>query len=351
MENIIRQENQTNFGQARFMLASFMASKPNLFRTSLNNYVWTGKLVQLGVELRKHLFIATGEDYNFHSFERNEFVVKSESACATLNVRSYKGSEFDILKHVFTITLVAEDRVVEQIHESFCKFFVPDDEPTVMWGLIGSYGGIDYIPVTIPPYRYAPDEFYPYIPQGIENFFDAYMKSSSNVLVLFGAPGTGKTSALRNFIRKHNIDALITYDEQVISKDVFFLDFLMNDECDLIVLEDADTLLRSRETEDNKVMSKLLNASDGLVKLPDKKIVITANIATVNDIDSALIRPGRCFDVVEFRELTEAEAVAAAKAANIDWQPKGKKSYSLAELFNENAASAEKKSNKVKFGF
>jgi ATP-dependent 26S proteasome regulatory subunit len=42
-------------------------------------------------------------------------------------------------------------------------------------------------------------------------------------------------------------------------------------------------------------MSRFLNISDGLIKLPNKKLVFTTNVTNFENIDSALLRPGRCF--------------------------------------------------------
>ena len=65
----------------------------------------------------------------------------------------------------------------------------------------------------------------------------------------------------------------------------------------------------------------------------DKKLVFSTNLPSVRDVDSALMRPGRCFDVVEFRPLKrdEAEVVAAELGLVL---PDGSE-FTLAEMFNE----------------
>jgi hypothetical protein len=65
------------------------------------------------------------------------------------------------------------------------------------------------------------------------------------------------------------------------------------------------------------MMGKLLNTADGLVRT-NKKVILSANITHLENVDSALTRPGRCFDVLRFRELTVKEAAAAALAAGIE---------------------------------
>jgi ATP-dependent 26S proteasome regulatory subunit len=77
-----------------------------------------------------------------------------------------------------------------------------------------------------------------------------------------------------------------------------------------------------------------LNVGDGLITVKGKKLVFSTNLPSVNDVDPALIRPGRCFDIVSFRNYTKKEAKALAKKLNIDLKA-DKEEYSLAEIFHE----------------
>jgi len=103
------------------------------------------------------------------------------------------------------------------------------------------------------------------------------------------------------------------------------------------VVEDADILLTDRKHEGNKTMAKLLNVSDGLVKVANKKVIFTANLKTKREIDPALTRAGRCFDVVNFRDLTKAEAKLAAEVSGI---ADPEKSLPLCELFDKDYEEA-----------
>lgn len=184
------------------------------------------------------------------------------------------------------------------------------------------------------------DEYYPYIESGVNSFLTEYIDNSSPILILMGEPGTGKTSFVRNFIEKHDMNTLVTYDERIMNLDQFYIDFLTNVKQNLLVIEDADILLTSREEDRNRVMSKLLNLSDGIIKLASKKIIFTTNVININRIDEALIRPGRCFDVINFRKLNLREANKVSElnklpAFNVD------REYSLSEIFNRHERSAK----------
>ena len=103
-------------------------------------------------------------------------------------------------------------------------------------------------------------------------------------------------------------------------------------------MEDADLLLTSREDDGNKLISRFLNVSDGLIRVKNKKMIFTTNISDFSKIDHAIIRPGRCYDFMHCRPLTALEARAAAAVAGVSDPGK---SVSLAELFNGKKAGHE----------
>jgi ATP-dependent 26S proteasome regulatory subunit len=94
---------------------------------------------------------------------------------------------------------------------------------------------------------------------------------------------------------------------------------------------------------------------DGLVTTKGKKMIFSTNLPSIRDIDSALIRPGRCFDIVTFDQLDVAQANALADKLGVKLpvRTRGKETdkYSIAEVFNEQTANAEKSSANRKVGF
>lgn len=149
------------------------------------------------------------------------------------------------------------------------------------------------------------DEFYPFItkPDTLQSYYSRYLGSHSNVLVLIGPPGTGKTSFIKGLVNHDGAGAIISYDDAILRDDQIFADFMSGDE-KFLVLEDADTFLSSRQKSGNTIMHKFLNVGDGLMSTAEKKIVFSTNLPSVRDVDPALIRPGRCFDVIHFDKLS-----------------------------------------------
>ena len=192
------------------------------------------------------------------------------------------------------------------------------------------------------------DSLYPFIKEGVESYVDKFLNSPQPILILIGEPGGGKTSLIRYILTEMGKKAYVTFDENVMANDYVFGEFIDSVSSGAFVVEDADTLLRSRQ-DNNKLMAKFLNVSDGLISLGDKKLIFTTNLPSTKDIDPALMRPGRCFDVVNFRKLTVDEANKVCSDFKLEKLTENK-SYTLAEIFNREEVDKEEIESRG-FGF
>jgi len=196
-------------------------------------------------------------------------------------------------------------------------------------------------------YRKAIRAAYPWIKGDLDDYIDNYLNSDASVLILIGPPGLGKTTFIKNIIHRSGGDAKVAYDEKVMNDDGLFAGFI-DDDTRFLVMEDADAFLQSRE-EGNTMMHKFLNVSDGLISAADKKLIFSTNLPNINDIDAALMRPGRCFDVVQFRPLTVDEAQAVIDEAGAGSIPPNKTLISLAEIFSQQPSDTFRRKRPIGF--
>ena len=212
-------------------------------------------------------------------------------------------------------------------------------------------GDLSKITLPIKVGRKLVPEMYPIIPNGdIGQYIRDFIDSSANVLVMIGDAGLGKSALINEMILQARKPTQIVFDKEVMKMDSLYTSFInesLRDDGGLLVMEDADTILSDRIIENNTNMSRLLNMSDGIVDTSGAKFIFSANLKSKEEIDSALIRPGRCFDVLEFRNLTREEAEIAAKAVGTELFA-DKSSYTVAGIYNSKANRKEKK-NKVGF--
>jgi len=105
-------------------------------------------------------------------------------------------------------------------------------------------------------------------------------------------------------------------NEEILADDLFW-NTLKEEEYHLVFLDDLDYSLlprtqnisTSEDIQKNKFISNLLSFTDGIFdKVGNKtKFIITTN-RPVTDIDTAVLRKGRTFDILELRELKREEA-------------------------------------------
>lgn len=160
------------------------------------------------------------------------------------------------------------------------------------------------------------EEAYPSLGKSVGEFIEGYLKARETVLILQGPPGTGKTRLVRAILaamsKRKGDSAKIMYtaDKRALENDEIFVDFITGSH-DAFVIEDADHLLKAR-TSGNFELHRFLGIADGVVRAQSRKVIFTTNLPNINDIDDALLRPGRCHAVKNLRNLEPDEALRLA---------------------------------------
>ena len=182
-----------------------------------------------------------------------------------------------------------------------------------------------------------PADFMPVHDQIIERLNTA---KSKGLIILHGDPGTGKTTYIKHLISKISKRKIFVSPNMtnVISSPSFIraLDKRPNS---VLIIEDAESVLMTREEGRNDAVSNLLNLSDGLLAdCFNIQIICTFNTPLEN-IDPALLRKGRLIARYEFPKLSKerAKAIAAQLGAEIE----EKEDMSLADVFHPTDAISD----------
>jgi hypothetical protein len=198
--------------------------------------------------------------------------------------------------------------------------------------------------------RLPVQEMYPFLgEETLAAYYDRFLASQANILLLIGPPGTGKTTFIRGLLAHSNSSAIVTYDAAILEKDYLFARFI-EDETGVMVLEDSDNFLKAR-SDGNTMMHRFLNVGDGLVTTKGKKLIFSTNLPSIRDVDPALVRPGRCFDILNFAPLNVEQATKLADKLGTTYDKKDSGTYSIAEIFNKQLENNTNRKVGSKMGF
>ena len=147
------------------------------------------------------------------------------------------------------------------------------------------------------------------------------MESRAGRLILWhGAPGTGKTTAVRALSRAWSQWCQPHYvmdPEKLFAEPQYLLqvagldDGVDEDRWRLVIAEDCDEYLRAdAKLRAGASLGRLLNLCDGILGHGLKALVLLTTNEDVGRLHPAITRPGRCLSQVEFAPLSPAEARA-----------------------------------------
>lgn len=254
-----------------------------------------------------------------------------------------------------SITIEGDMAHVDAHHLMLAKIFSNDSLIHLEKLTMGTDGSLDSSGKFVERTKdiIAKDEYYPWLSSSVEKFSleslaEAFIKSSSNALLLYGERGTGKSTFIRTLLFLMQAKRNIMVTDEPTMRSQSFRNWLEHvDEDSVVVIDDADNIIGKRE-DGNESMVSLLNITSGVIP-KNIKIIISTNLGHLNHIDTALLRVGRMFAALEFKRLYGDDITAVRSIEGLPVIPRPAGGLTLAEVLNYEQLHREFKATKVGF--
>lgn len=190
-----------------------------------------------------------------------------------------------------------------------------------IWLLVNSSDGLYTKSITLSKKRFNIIDNYN------EDFADVHKvickrlskKGDKGLVMLFGKPGTGKTSYIRHLaarVKKKVIFLPLSIAGEITNPNL--ISILIDNPDSILIIEDAENIIIDREVYGMSPVSALLNISDGLLSdCLNIQIICTFN-TDISKVDKALLRKGRLIAMYEFKELEIQKAQSLSNKLGFD---------------------------------
>lgn len=160
------------------------------------------------------------------------------------------------------------------------------------------------------------------------------------VVIMEGAPGTGKTYAIRHIIKNicDNVKVIalpVSMVPELSGPSLLETLLHMSNSSEgktkfCFIIEDSDAIINSSDSQN---ISQILNLGDGIIgESLDSRMILTTNLKK-GHINKAITRPGRLASYIEFKDLSPE--MASNCAANLGSKKVYTQPVPLAEVYRE----------------
>lgn len=212
---------------------------------------------------------------------------------------------------------------------------------------------MDFEQLRIPTMKFNPLNYTPRIVAQYEEIVDSFnAPGKGKLLIMQGEPGTGKSSIIRSLMEDMKDQSTFIFLPTNMLTQIVTPSFLPalireseSDKSKVLIIEDADDCLVERATDNLGIISTLLNMTSGLLgDSLNLRVIATTNMKKA-DIDPALTRSGRLFDLMEFEALGPEQAyeLLVSLSDKDSTTIAAPKSGILADIYATAAASNKKK--------
>lgn len=322
----------------------------------------TQSVISYAVENAEDLiYLNKGMLYKFNEFlfkyrdtvERFLAEIAKEHSFEKYDLSNSNGLNIRVISDNFTLLIIYDDEMIRGygkakslelinkfniIYNNIIKNELSELNITMYSYYLNGMGGCEYVRSFFKNDFKPKKNYIPYI--DTDEMFKQFFGGDENILLLVGKSGTGKsklTSVAIEYLASIKVNSgnrtVATISDANILLNDFFWYQIRDNKIDLVILDDFDFMLGSRDSEDtkhNKFLSKFLTFTDGVRKNKIKFIVTTNQ--EYRDMDKAILRKGRLFDVIEMRELSLEEGLEIWKSEGITEPYPFENSVTIADL-------------------
>lgn len=184
----------------------------------------------------------------------------------------------------------------------------------------------------------------------VDTIIEDITSDKSGLIIFNSSPGAGKSSLIKYLaqeIQDKDFYFLNNNNIHILSNPEFTTYCLSNLKNCVLILEDCEKALMSRDVNKGFDISNILNITDGIMgDLLNLKIIATLN--TTDKLDTALLRKGRLIRQVTFNPLTEIQIINLSNS--LDIKIDNPKEMMLCDVYNyENTGTEVKQTMKIGF--
>ena len=371
--------------QYTFPLVTSFGEQPNAMRAALTHRA-ANLAFPHGVTR-----VCRNKELSFENLMTDPLLISSHRQATSLYWEALLGND-DVLVHITqsdsSAQVVAQARSPElatEFAERYAELSIPierkvaSDEVVMEFCHLGG-SGVRRTPrkIVCPTFEEVRTNYTPGVTATLERLCRVTAPAQGRLVLMWGAPGTGKTTAVRALAREwapwcktsyvldpealfgsseyfhevtlaegghhfSSIEDLIDsaeFDEDEDS--TALLQRTTTPEWRLLVVEDADELISAdAKVRAGQALSRLLNLTDGIVGQGMRTIVLITTNEPLSNLHPALSRPGRCLAQVEVGTFSRVEAHEwLSNLGRTDLaRALTKAEYSLAELYEVIGAS------------
>lgn len=270
---------------------------------------------------------------------------KFDSAYVFLWKDSYYNMDYNKKTNAITIASYFLDPEVGELLKELEKDYITKTKKNLIFSIVQTTSGLEARSLGDGSSPLIKDNYLPEVLEDIDFVIESFKKTPppGRICILNGEPGTGKTHLIRSVLMQLDCVFLIIPSNLIDSLDKpTFMPLLLSvkdqhEKPIIMVIEDGDTCLVPRKSDNISTIASLLNLSDGILgAIMDVRMIISTN-ANIKDIDEAIKRPGRLCKQIHVGPLGYEQAnkvyhrLMADDKVNLDYR----KFYTLAEVYDK----------------